>query len=172
MFIFISKSPLNKSCLHRGGYNWLTHLRNNEHMEKSRVANFDFVFVILQSPPRQTSITLASVSFNFHPQPQTSHTPKMSVYWWALRMIQSFEVPHSPIPSMPWLTVLRTTSSHRYEIASRHSESNANDLQILRRPGFHRAVGKIHKTINEKQYGRNPHEPLAPGEATGSLPRS
>jgi hypothetical protein len=29
-------------------------------------------------------------------------------------------------------------------------------------------VGKIHKTINEKQYGRNPHEPLAPGEATGS----
>ncbi|KAL2687854.1 hypothetical protein Neosp_005423 [[Neocosmospora] mangrovei] len=56
----------------------------------------------------------------------------MSVYWWALRMIQSFE--------------------------------------ILRRPGFHRAVGKIHKTINEKQYGRNPHEPLAPGEATGLLP--
>ncbi|RTE81886.1 hypothetical protein BHE90_003570 [Fusarium euwallaceae] len=43
---------------------------------------------------------------------------------------------------------------------------NANDPQILRRPGFHRAVGKIHKTINEKQYGRNPHEPLAPGEAT------
>ncbi|KAI8718276.1 hypothetical protein NCS52_00605900 [Fusarium sp. LHS14.1] len=58
----------------------------------------------------------------------------MSVYWWALRMIQSFE---------------------DHIVAS-----------ILRRPGFHRAVGKIHKTINEKQYGRNPHEPLAPGEAT------
>ncbi|KAF4975587.1 hypothetical protein FZEAL_7640 [Fusarium zealandicum] len=37
---------------------------------------------------------------------------------------------------------------------------------ILRRPGFHRAVGRIHKTISEKQHGRNPHEPLAPGEAT------
>ncbi|KAF5248396.1 hypothetical protein FAUST_332 [Fusarium austroamericanum] len=37
---------------------------------------------------------------------------------------------------------------------------------ILRQPGFHRAVGRIHKTIHEKQYGRNPHEPLAPGEAT------
>ncbi|KAM5357831.1 hypothetical protein ACJZ2D_015860 [Fusarium nematophilum] len=37
---------------------------------------------------------------------------------------------------------------------------------ILRRPGFHRAVGRIHKTIHEKQHGRNPHEPLAPGEAT------
>ncbi|RSL86419.1 hypothetical protein CEP51_002784 [Fusarium floridanum] len=59
----------------------------------------------------------------------------MSVYWWALRLIQSFE---------------------DHIVAS-----------ILRRPGFHRAVGKIHKTINEKQYGRNPHEPLAPGEATG-----
>ncbi|KAF7554179.1 hypothetical protein G7046_g6892 [Stylonectria norvegica] len=37
---------------------------------------------------------------------------------------------------------------------------------ILRQPGFHLAVGRIHRTINEKQYGRNPHEPLAPGEAT------
>ncbi|CEI70286.1 unnamed protein product [Fusarium venenatum] len=38
---------------------------------------------------------------------------------------------------------------------------------ILRQPGFHRAVGRIHKTIHEKQHGRNPNEPLAPGEATG-----
>ncbi|KFH46031.1 hypothetical protein ACRE_031430 [Hapsidospora chrysogenum ATCC 11550] len=37
---------------------------------------------------------------------------------------------------------------------------------ILRRPGFHRAVGQIHRTIDEAQHGRNPHEPLAPGEAT------
>ncbi|RSL72446.1 hypothetical protein CEP53_001077 [Fusarium sp. AF-6] len=66
---------------------------------------------------------------------------------------------------MPPLTIPRTTSSHRYEIATT-LRANVNDTQILRRPGFHRAVGKIHKTINEKQYGRNPHEPLAPGEAT------
>ncbi|KAL7799221.1 hypothetical protein V8C37DRAFT_399041 [Trichoderma ceciliae] len=37
---------------------------------------------------------------------------------------------------------------------------------ILRQPGFHRAVGRIHRAINEKKHGRNPHEPLAPGEAT------
>ncbi|KAJ6441052.1 short-chain dehydrogenase reductase sdr [Purpureocillium lavendulum] len=37
---------------------------------------------------------------------------------------------------------------------------------ILRQPGFHRAVGRIHRTIHERRYGRNPHEPLAPGEAT------
>ncbi|KAM3454973.1 hypothetical protein MY5147_008714 [Beauveria neobassiana] len=37
---------------------------------------------------------------------------------------------------------------------------------ILRRPGFHRGVGRIHKYIDEKQHGRHPHEPLAPGEAT------
>ncbi|KAL2211112.1 hypothetical protein CC79DRAFT_1366482 [Sarocladium strictum] len=37
---------------------------------------------------------------------------------------------------------------------------------ILKQPGFHRAVGRVHRTIHEKQYGRNPHEPLAPGEAT------
>ncbi|QPG93612.1 hypothetical protein C2857_001149 [Epichloe festucae Fl1] len=37
---------------------------------------------------------------------------------------------------------------------------------ILRQPGFHRAVGRIHRTIHERKHGRNPHEPLAPGEAT------
>lgn len=41
--------------------------------------------------------------------------------------------------------------------------------QILRQPGFHRAVGRIHRAIHEKQHGRNPHEPLAPGEATGKM---
>ncbi|KAL6853102.1 hypothetical protein ACO1O0_007655 [Amphichorda felina] len=40
---------------------------------------------------------------------------------------------------------------------------------ILRQPGFHRAVGRVHRTIHERQYGRNPHEPLAPGEATVRL---
>ncbi|KAG5944936.1 hypothetical protein E4U53_006792 [Claviceps sorghi] len=39
-------------------------------------------------------------------------------------------------------------------------------FEILRQPGFHRAVGRIHRTIHERKYGRNPHEPLAPGEAT------
>ncbi|CAM1508874.1 Fc.00g026130.m01.CDS01 [Cosmosporella sp. VM-42] len=58
----------------------------------------------------------------------------MSAYWWALRLIQSFED-----------RIVAT---------------------ILRQPGFHRAVGKIHRSIHEKKYGRNPHEPLAPGEAT------
>ncbi|KAH7322631.1 hypothetical protein B0I35DRAFT_476562 [Stachybotrys elegans] len=37
---------------------------------------------------------------------------------------------------------------------------------ILRQPGFHRAVGRIHRSVHEMQHGRNPHEPLAPGEAT------
>ncbi|KJZ79684.1 hypothetical protein HIM_01153 [Hirsutella minnesotensis 3608] len=37
---------------------------------------------------------------------------------------------------------------------------------ILRQPGFHRVVGRIHRAIDERQHGRNPHEPLAPGEAT------
>ncbi|KAG6025009.1 hypothetical protein E4U19_001298 [Claviceps sp. Clav32 group G5] len=37
---------------------------------------------------------------------------------------------------------------------------------ILRQPGFHRAVGRIHRTIHERKHGRNPNEPLAPGEAT------
>ncbi|POR38685.1 Uncharacterized protein TPAR_01114 [Tolypocladium paradoxum] len=37
---------------------------------------------------------------------------------------------------------------------------------ILRQPGFHRAVGRIHRTIHERKHGRNPREPLAPGEAT------
>ncbi|KPM41087.1 hypothetical protein AK830_g5465 [Neonectria ditissima] len=38
--------------------------------------------------------------------------------------------------------------------------------QILRMPGFHRAVGQIHKKVHEAQHGRNPNQPLAPGEAT------
>lgn len=37
---------------------------------------------------------------------------------------------------------------------------------ILRQPGFHRAVGRVHKTIHERKHGRNPHEPLSQGEAT------
>lgn len=39
---------------------------------------------------------------------------------------------------------------------------------ILRRPGWHRGVGRIHKFVDEKRYGRNPNEPLAQGEATSN----
>ncbi|KAH6896706.1 hypothetical protein B0T10DRAFT_162477 [Thelonectria olida] len=58
----------------------------------------------------------------------------MSIHWWALRIIQSFE--------------------------------DKIVTSILKQPGFHRAVGKIHRKIDEVQNGRNPNEPLAPGEAT------
>ncbi|TXB98808.1 hypothetical protein FocTR4_00013378 [Fusarium oxysporum f. sp. cubense] len=57
------------------------------------------------------------------------------------------------------------TSSHPYA-SHPQSPPQSNISQILRQPGFHRAVTRIHKTIHEKQHGRNPHEPLAPGEAT------
>lgn len=39
---------------------------------------------------------------------------------------------------------------------------------ILRRPGFHRAVGRIHKSVHEARHGRNPHEPLHQGEASAN----
>lgn len=42
---------------------------------------------------------------------------------------------------------------------------------ILRRPGFHRFVGKIQRYVDEKQNGRHPDQPLHPGEAT-ELPPS
>ena len=56
-----------------------------------------------------------------------------------------------------------------------HPDSNIAQLidsyssQILRQPSFHRVVGRIHRAVNEKQYGRNPNEPLRPGEATGAF---
>lgn len=43
---------------------------------------------------------------------------------------------------------------------------------ILRRPGFHRAVGRIQKTVHEAQHGRNPHEPLNQGEASADPNRT
>ncbi|CAI4215589.1 unnamed protein product [Parascedosporium putredinis] len=42
---------------------------------------------------------------------------------------------------------------------------------ILRRPGFHRFVGKIQRYVDEKQNGKHPNQPLHPGEAT-ELPSS
>lgn len=43
--------------------------------------------------------------------------------------------------------------------------------QILRSPGFHHVVRRIHRRVQDYKHGRNPHEPLRPGEAT-ELPRS
>lgn len=126
----------------------------------------------LQSPPLQHKPKI-----NHHPSfppPTLKHfQPKMSAYWWALRLIQSFEVnsPISPITIKQSLT--NSTGPHRRNRTKSALKSNIPEiadqtLQILRQPGFHRAVGKIHKEIHERQYGRNPNQPLAPGEATGT----
>ncbi|KAL6875164.1 hypothetical protein J3F83DRAFT_548290 [Trichoderma novae-zelandiae] len=78
----------------------------------------------------------------------------MSPYWYALRLIQAFED-----------RIIESVRACGYRQALPASIAH-NKLQILRQPGFHRAVGRIHRAINEKHHGRNPHEPLAPGEAT------
>ncbi|KAL1851083.1 hypothetical protein VTK73DRAFT_9466 [Phialemonium thermophilum] len=38
--------------------------------------------------------------------------------------------------------------------------------QILRSPRFHHGVRRIHRTIEDIRHGRDPNEPLRPGEAT------
>ncbi|CAN8105492.1 unnamed protein product [Discula destructiva] len=38
--------------------------------------------------------------------------------------------------------------------------------QILRSPGFHNAVRRIHRRVEDHRLGRDPNEPLRPGEAT------
>ncbi|KAM7205113.1 hypothetical protein V8F20_003250 [Naviculisporaceae sp. PSN 640] len=38
--------------------------------------------------------------------------------------------------------------------------------RLLRSPGFHNGVRKIHRTVEDLRYGRDPSEPLRPGEAT------
>ncbi|KAK0724304.1 hypothetical protein B0H67DRAFT_479526, partial [Lasiosphaeris hirsuta] len=37
---------------------------------------------------------------------------------------------------------------------------------ILRLPSFHRGVRRIHRTVEDIRYGRDPLDPLRPGEAT------
>ncbi|KAK4095698.1 hypothetical protein N658DRAFT_481858 [Parathielavia hyrcaniae] len=37
---------------------------------------------------------------------------------------------------------------------------------LLRSPTFHHGVRRIHRTVQDIRYGRNPHEPLRQGEAT------
>ncbi|KAF7552518.1 hypothetical protein G7Z17_g4282 [Cylindrodendrum hubeiense] len=99
-------------------------------------------------PPRQDFYAYISVldtcELNLPTSPSQEELA-MSVHWWALRLIQSFEYASHP-PTQP--------------------VDVANPLQILRMPGFHRAVGQIHKKVHEAQHGRNPNQPLAPGEAT------
>lgn len=51
-----------------------------------------------------------------------------------------------------------------------HSRLTSNfNPQILRSPGFHRGVGRIHRYVDEKRNGPMPHEPLRQGQATGTL---
>ncbi|OIW26704.1 hypothetical protein CONLIGDRAFT_683661 [Coniochaeta ligniaria NRRL 30616] len=38
--------------------------------------------------------------------------------------------------------------------------------QILRSPTFHRGVRHVHRKVEDLRHGRNPDEPLRPGEAT------
>ncbi|KAK1767425.1 hypothetical protein QBC33DRAFT_558904 [Phialemonium atrogriseum] len=38
--------------------------------------------------------------------------------------------------------------------------------QILRSPRFHHGVRRIHRTVEDYRHGRDPNEPLRPGEAT------
>ncbi|KAK4096475.1 hypothetical protein N658DRAFT_436050 [Parathielavia hyrcaniae] len=38
--------------------------------------------------------------------------------------------------------------------------------QLLRSSTFHHGVRRIHRTVQDIRYGRNPHEPLRQGEAT------
>ncbi|KAH7028828.1 uncharacterized protein B0I36DRAFT_363451 [Microdochium trichocladiopsis] len=56
----------------------------------------------------------------------------------------------------PWNLILRmVVAAEDYIVA-----------QILRSPAFHRGVRSIHDRVQEHRHGRNPHEPLRPGEAT------
>ncbi|KXJ90035.1 hypothetical protein Micbo1qcDRAFT_73527 [Microdochium bolleyi] len=56
----------------------------------------------------------------------------------------------------PWNLILRmVVAAEDYIVA-----------QILRSPAFHRGVRSIHDRVNEHRHGRNPHEPLRPGEAS------
>ncbi|KAH6614695.1 hypothetical protein B0J18DRAFT_305630 [Chaetomium sp. MPI-SDFR-AT-0129] len=38
--------------------------------------------------------------------------------------------------------------------------------QILRSPTFHRGVRRVHRHVEDIRYGRDPNDPLRPGEAT------
>ncbi|KAK3290130.1 uncharacterized protein B0H64DRAFT_447435 [Chaetomium fimeti] len=44
--------------------------------------------------------------------------------------------------------------------------------QILRSPTFHRGVRRVHRTVEDIRYGRDPSDPLRQGEATAEPNRS
>ncbi|KAG7284218.1 hypothetical protein NEMBOFW57_010582 [Staphylotrichum longicolle] len=44
--------------------------------------------------------------------------------------------------------------------------------QLLRSPTFHRGVRRIHRTVEDLRYGRDPSEPLRQGEATAEPKRA
>lgn len=41
---------------------------------------------------------------------------------------------------------------------------------LLRSPTFHAGVRRIHRALHERKHGRDPNEPLRPGEATAEQP--
>ncbi|GAB0132076.1 hypothetical protein EsDP_00000524 [Epichloe bromicola] len=82
----------------------------------------------------------------------------MSPFLWALRLVHAFED--------------RIIQAVRKRTKAYVDNNSLTCPQILRQPGFHRAVGRIHRAIHEQRHGRNPHEPLAPGEATADPERS
>ncbi|KAK4151000.1 hypothetical protein C8A00DRAFT_17548 [Chaetomidium leptoderma] len=44
--------------------------------------------------------------------------------------------------------------------------------QILRSPTFHRGVRRVHRTVEDIRYGRDPSDPLRQGEATADPKRT
>jgi hypothetical protein len=44
--------------------------------------------------------------------------------------------------------------------------ANLTTVQLLRSPAWHRFVRRVHRAVEEGKYGRDPTEPLRPGEAT------
>ncbi|KAK3305579.1 uncharacterized protein B0T15DRAFT_511476 [Chaetomium strumarium] len=60
----------------------------------------------------------------------------------------------------------------RFDAASVARLLTSRVLQLLRSPSFHRGVRRIHRTVEELRYGRDPSEPLRQGEATADPTRS
>ena len=106
----------------------------------------------------------------------------MAPHWWLLRAIIAFEVCGASKPIQHWtiryheiaLVANHAPGPNRRERSSTafgpHPQHDADThVQILRQPGFHRAVGRVHRAVNERKYGRDPNEPLSQGEATGAI---
>lgn len=77
--------------------------------------------------------------------------------------------------SRPWKPQLtrqpaglyRSTSTDRkQQLTLSTTDRLTCQRQILRSPGFHNTVRRIHRKVQDQRYGRDPNEPLHPGEAT------